>query len=253
MWSRSLPTQSSNPSTPNTGRSPGSDAERDVGTAVYGEGRSRPAQPHSRPSTAAGENAPRQNIPLDWVRGVERLHRLPAHVGVPQYRWGVFLNDFDQFIHGRGGWAERAADLIWDTLALFGCHPTRPQDHLNGAGLLWRLSGGRIIAMYTNWAVIEINGVQHIVHRGVPRRPTSCCRGGDGHPERQLGWPEFTTWKGNIDIVRREGRRGQWSIVCRPRQRREAPLAVIGSVLARPAVAFRPPSHSSKGLSPVVP
>src|SRR5882757_9892991 len=37
----------------------------DVGTAVYGEGHSRPAQPHSRPSTAAGENAPRQDIPLD--------------------------------------------------------------------------------------------------------------------------------------------------------------------------------------------
>ena len=65
----------------------------DVGTAVYGEGHSRPAQPHSRPSTAAGENAPRQDIPLDWVRGVERLHRLPAHAGVPQYRWGVFLNE----------------------------------------------------------------------------------------------------------------------------------------------------------------
>ena len=97
--------------------------ERDVGTAVYGEGHSRPAQPHSRPSTAAGENAPRQDIPLDWVRGVERLHRLPAHAGVPQHRWGVFLNDFDQFIHGRGGWAERAADrarlqrsLIWGSL-----------------------------------------------------------------------------------------------------------------------------------------
>jgi hypothetical protein len=29
----------------------------------------------------AGENAPRQDIPLDWVRGVERLHRLPAHAG----------------------------------------------------------------------------------------------------------------------------------------------------------------------------
>ena len=70
--------------------------ERDVGTAVYDEGHLRPAQPHSR------------------VRGVERLHRLPAHAGVPQHRWGVFLNDFDQFIHGRGGWAERAADLGWD-------------------------------------------------------------------------------------------------------------------------------------------
>jgi hypothetical protein len=44
--------------------------ERDVGTAVYGEGHSRPAQQHSRPSTAAGENAPRQDIPLDWVQGV---------------------------------------------------------------------------------------------------------------------------------------------------------------------------------------
>jgi hypothetical protein len=33
---------------------------------------------------------------LDWVRGVERLHCLPAQAGVPQHRWGVFLNDFDQ-------------------------------------------------------------------------------------------------------------------------------------------------------------
>ena len=56
---------------------------------------------------------------------------------MPPHRWGVFLNDFDRFIHGRGGWAERAADLGWDTLAPFGCHPTRPLDHLNGAGLLW--------------------------------------------------------------------------------------------------------------------
>lgn len=93
------------------------------------------------------------------------MHRLPAHAGVPQHRWGVFLNDFDQFIHGRGGWAERAADLGWDTLALFGCHPTRPLDHLNGAGLLWRISGGKITAMQSDWATIEIDGVQHIVHR----------------------------------------------------------------------------------------
>jgi hypothetical protein len=37
--------------------------------------------------------------------------------------------------------------------------------HLDGAGLLWRISGGKIIAMYTDWAVIDINGEQHIVHR----------------------------------------------------------------------------------------
>ncbi len=33
-----------------------------------GEGHSRPAQPHSRPSTAAGENAPRQDITLIHLR-----------------------------------------------------------------------------------------------------------------------------------------------------------------------------------------
>jgi hypothetical protein len=165
MWYWSLPTQPSNRVPQTRVDLVGQMPERDVGTAVYGEGHSRPAQPHSRPSTAAGENAPRQDIPLDWVRGVERLHRLPAHAGVPQHRWGVFLNDFDQFIHGRGGWAERAADLGWDTLALFGCHPTRPLDHLNGAGLLWRISGGKITAMQSDWATIEINGAQRIIQR----------------------------------------------------------------------------------------
>ena len=47
----------------------------------------------------------------------------------------------------------------------FECHPTRPLDHLNGAGLLWRISGGKIVAMGADWATIEIDGVQHIVHR----------------------------------------------------------------------------------------
>jgi hypothetical protein len=42
--------------------------------------RAIPDQPSRipRPSPADGENAPRQDIPLDWVRGVERLRRLPA-------------------------------------------------------------------------------------------------------------------------------------------------------------------------------
>jgi hypothetical protein len=62
----------------------------------------------------AGENAPRQGIPLDWVRGVERLlayRHMPAAASM-----GRFSDDFGQFIHGRGGWAERAADLGFDTL-----------------------------------------------------------------------------------------------------------------------------------------
>jgi hypothetical protein len=40
----------------------------------------------------------------------------------------------------------------------------RPLDHLNGAGLLWRISGGKITAMQSDWATIEINGAQRIIH-----------------------------------------------------------------------------------------
>jgi hypothetical protein len=60
---------------------------------------------------------------------------------------------------------------------------TRPLDHLNGAGLLWRLSGGRIIAMYTDWAVIEINGAQRIIHR----RPSLWRCGQSGTRTVRLG------------------------------------------------------------------
>ena len=61
-------------------------------------------------------------------------------------------------------WAERAADLGWDAASLFGCHPGRPLDHLQGAGLLWRISGSKIVAMGADWATIEIGG-QRIIHR----------------------------------------------------------------------------------------
>jgi hypothetical protein len=38
-------------------------------------------------------------------------------------------------------------------------------DHLNGAGLLWRISGGKITSMETDRTTIEINGAQRIIHR----------------------------------------------------------------------------------------
>jgi hypothetical protein len=44
----------------------------------------------------------------------------------------------------------------------------RPLGHLNDAGLLWRIFGGKITSMETDWATIEINGAQRIIHR----RPT---------------------------------------------------------------------------------
>ena len=73
------------------------------------------------------------NIPLQWVQGAGRLQRLSSHAGVPAHRWRVFLDDVGYFI--QGCWAERAAGLGWDAASLSACHPARPLDHLQGAGL----------------------------------------------------------------------------------------------------------------------
>jgi hypothetical protein len=105
MWSWLLPTQPSNRVPPNTGRSLAQMPERDVGTAVYGEGHSRPAQPHSGPSTAAGDAldpaakkaamvvyaettvCKATLVLLEWVRGVARLNFARAPRDVPLHRW----------------------------------------------------------------------------------------------------------------------------------------------------------------------
>jgi hypothetical protein len=60
------------------------------------------------------------------------------------------LSDVDQFI--QSPWAERAADLGWDSQALFGCHPAR-------------LCAGRIVGMHADWARFEINGKEQVDHR----------------------------------------------------------------------------------------
>jgi hypothetical protein len=51
--------------------------------------------------------------------------------------------------------AERAAQLGWDSTALFGCRPNHPLSYLGKAGLLWQLSGGKIIELHRDWAMIE--------------------------------------------------------------------------------------------------
>jgi hypothetical protein len=151
------PTANAQASMPGTGTS----------EVAYGQDHSRPEGVHPRLPVMAGEVPLKQNIPLEWVRGAERLQHLPAHVAVPAHRWRVFLSDIGHFLYWH--WAERAADLGWDAASLFGCHPRRPLDHLQGAGLVWRLGGGKVVDMHSDWAVIEINGERQVVHR----RPTA--------------------------------------------------------------------------------
>src|ERR1700730_15094798 len=104
-------------------------------------------------------------VPRNWLEGVPRLqgHRNPRDV--PPHRWRQIVTDCYRFIVSGEGWAQRAADLGWDALALFGCHRTIPLMYLGCAGLLWFVDGGRIVRLHADWAEIAANGRSRTHHR----------------------------------------------------------------------------------------
>jgi hypothetical protein len=107
------------------------------------------------------------SIVQEWIVGVQRLDYVRCPAAVPPIRWHLFLGDCHCFLSTSENWAERAAALGWNALALFGCHPTRPLEHLRSAGLLWVLNGGKLVELHRNWAVIERaeDGSRRIHHR----------------------------------------------------------------------------------------
>jgi hypothetical protein len=126
----------------------------------------RRTPPNRRSANTPTETTPRRPIPADWEMGVARLHHQRRPAGMLQHAWQLFLDDCEHFLGH--GWAERAAELRWDSVALFGSDPKRPADQA-GAGLVWRLAGGTITAIYTDWATYRANGTEGVFHR----RPAS--------------------------------------------------------------------------------
>jgi hypothetical protein len=106
--------------------------------------------PRPSPTQLAHEE---RSIPGEWVDGVAQLeqHRPPADV--PRHRWPQFVDDCNGFLNSPE--AERAAQLGWHTIALFGCKPNYPLSYLGEAGLLWHVNGGRIVELHSDWAVID--------------------------------------------------------------------------------------------------
>ena len=90
-----------------------------------------------------------------WIEGVQRLDYVRSPPAVPPIRWQLFLGDCHSFLSSSEKWAERAAALGWNALALFGCHQIRPRGHLGSAGLVWAINGGRLVELHRDWAVIE--------------------------------------------------------------------------------------------------
>src|SRR5262249_10923635 len=85
---------------------------------------------------------------------------------VPRHRWHQFVQDCHAFMASEQV-ASRAAQLGWDAIALFGCQPNYPLMYLGKAGLLWQVSGGRIIELHRDCAVIDrsVNRSQRIFYR----------------------------------------------------------------------------------------
>jgi hypothetical protein len=114
-------------------------------------------------------------IPRAWAEGFARLlpDRPPADV--PLRRWQTFVDDIGQFLDS--GFAAAAVALGWGPHDLFGCDRDRPFARIDYAGLLWLLSGDRIIALTENTATVETRTGARQTYR---RKPTG--------PGRVLAW-----------------------------------------------------------------
>jgi hypothetical protein len=109
-------------------------------------------------ATTQERSAPEPGIPREWVQGVARLEQDQPPADVPRHRWRQFVEDCRAFLRS-DALAHRAAQLGWDAMALFGCC-RNPLMYLGKAGLLWQVSGGKIIELHRDWAVID-----HAVNR----------------------------------------------------------------------------------------
>jgi hypothetical protein len=90
-----------------------------------------------------------------WIAGVAILDPNRAVAGIPPLRWRQFIDDCKASLDPAKGWAERAFQMDWSTVDLFGCRAFQPLAHLGAAGLLWAVNGGRVIEVHHGWAVIE--------------------------------------------------------------------------------------------------
>jgi hypothetical protein len=90
-----------------------------------------------------------------WIVGVAILDPNRPVAGIPPLRWRQFIDDCKKFLDPTNGWSERAFQMDWSTLGVFGCHPCQPLAHLGIAGLLWAVHGGRVIEVHPGWAMIE--------------------------------------------------------------------------------------------------
>ena len=111
---------------------------------------------------------PEPRVPADWIEGIARLqyHRPPCDV--PLHRWRQIVDDCNAFLNSPQ--AERAAQLGWSTIELFGCKPINPLSYLGEAGLLWHVHGGQDRRTAPGLGSDRVAGQQTAAHLLAARR-----------------------------------------------------------------------------------
>jgi hypothetical protein len=90
-----------------------------------------------------------------WIEGIAILNPNRPAAGIPLLRWRQFIDDCKEFLDPAKGLAEKALQMDWSTFDLFGCHPSQPLAYLSIGGLLWSVTGGRVIEFHRGWATID--------------------------------------------------------------------------------------------------
>ena len=108
------------------------------------------------------------SIPQEWLDGVSKLLGTPHPEGMAPESWMLFLASCDAFMAGT--WPGKAASMGWDAHHLFGCDGLRPGARVDRMGLLWLLRGGRIAALTSESAAIEMPSGSRLTYRTKPIR-----------------------------------------------------------------------------------
>jgi len=91
-------------------------------------------------------------VPREWAEGFARLDLAAPPAGFDAKRWRTLIDDGGKFLDRWGG---EAARLGWSVLDLFGAHPVAPAFRYDAAGLVNLISGGDVVDIRTDRAVIR--------------------------------------------------------------------------------------------------
>jgi hypothetical protein len=137
---------------------------------VYDVGPSGRA-PETSPCYARRADERPRGAPLEWTRGVDILQQRPRPLGIPAHRWRLFVDDCKRFV--ASPWARLAAEFGWNAGGLFGGRYAVPHEHIGSSGLVWSLSGGRILQVHLDGAdILGQDGRVHRFHRRPDRAMT---------------------------------------------------------------------------------